>query len=655
MKTLSAVPLRNGIAFLLSVISLALSADRAVASSWTTGQKTLIYIRIDFSDLQGDPVSSQDLVVILSKTEAFFRENSYGLLTIKSVFTPTLRMPRTASFYESEKDQKELIRDARDGAKKAGYDTTQYTLDIVAYRTLSHGGGAEVATVGGKGARILDNFRYGITIHAIGHNLGLPHSCFWQADDGSIIGPGRSLPYGDWYDPMGGGGNADALRNHFVIRSKAILGWLGPYGLTNVTSSGQYRVFPQDVATSGPRGLHIIRDSKYEYWLEFRQLIKENPKMMNGVRIMRSYKYNNEEDLLNMNPNSPEGVGDAPLVIGHTFSDMEAGIYITPFRINCTNPPSIDVFVNVKTFPPDRRLRLGMRASAQAVGNGESVDFEADAGSSDLAPLLYSWDFGDGTFDCGRAKVRHFWKESDRNYVVHSLVTDMAGHSAQRSIVVTVGCPTDAIVTGTIDSGSEPLSGARVNIAPADSAPNELMRDTSLIGLDSTLTDDDGKFSLVGLSRQLYTIRVYKPGYFILPQQVDIPTSMPLRFGATRIEGGRTDRAPSKTALLHVHATIDGTDELSITNTQARWRHLEWNWPSNVRLNNISMDPHVTLANSGSTSFLDPLAKLQSAAILKKSGRGSIDMVLRDGMLVIRFDDPQPGSADYDLDVEFER
>jgi len=325
------------------------SAGLMWASQWTEGKKTLLYIRIDFNDLQGEPVPRNNIVTILQQVDAYYQRVSYGKLSIKSTVTPTFRMPRTAQWYDAAEDKEQIIRDARSAAKAAGFGTAQFDLDIVAFKTKK-GGDSGVGAVGGKGLRLLNNFRFGVTVHELGHNFGLPHTKLWKTSDGSIIGPGKSVDFGDPYDPMGGGG--DDPRNHFSIRSKFLLGWLGPDGIRNVTNSGTYQIYAQDApGARGVRGLRIARDAKSIYWIEFRQQISENPFMMNGVRILRSYSDNNELDLLDTTPDSSRGAKDAALSLGSTFSDKEAGIYITPVKKSATTPASLDMVVKLIQHP----------------------------------------------------------------------------------------------------------------------------------------------------------------------------------------------------------------------------------------------------------------------------------------------------------------
>ncbi len=640
----------------LSLCILLISGRCALASDWTVGNKTLLYIRIDFSDLQGPPVKDAEIAKVLTSVDKYFLDNSYGKLDIKSTPTPTLRMPRPASFYEGNPDDQAIIRDARAAAKKAGFDTARFTLDIVAFNT-PHGGGSELAAIGGKGARILNNFRNGITLHAIGHNLGLGHARYWQTDDGSIIGPGSVAEYGDPYDPMGGGGSDHASPNHLSVRSKAILGWLGASGLKEVKASGTYRLYAQDMPGTGVRALRIEGDAKKEYWVEFRQLIADNPLMMNGVRIHRMHKDDGAVDLLNMNPASPRGSLDAGLVLGHTFADADARIYITPIALNKTQPPSIDVTVNIGNPPNHQPLTLELKPSSNSVQAGTSLDLIAMIGNPSRMPVVCAWDFGDGIFECGDpgdaadagAKVTHSWRFGSRDYVVRACVTDLWGEQSARVTVISVGRPVvGARLSGTVTDAAAAhgaLEGVRINVTPDVPAKNPRY------GQNTTVTDSDGDFAVVGLEPGVYTARLIKPGYYILPMKVKSPAPGPLAIKALPVSPEKQSLL-KKTTALRIHATIDGTDELRITPNRAVWKHLGWGWPTNITLNDIAMDPHAALGNTGGAAFLPANMKWDSAILHKKSGRGTADMYRDGDSLVIIFNDPEGGAGEYDMEVE---
>jgi hypothetical protein len=512
-----------------------------LASTRSIGQKTLLFIRVDFQDAKGDPISQRDAAQIMQKVDAYYREVSYGKLSIETTITPTLRLPRTAAWYVIPRNHSQRDEDAHAAAKAAGFDTANFDLEILTFSSAAGTDGA--GTFRGKGVVLAAPFEFGGAIHELGHNFGLPHTDLWKAWDGSVIGAGTPIHYADNYDPMGNGG-ADP-RNHFSVRSKALLGWLGPNGVINVTQSGIYRIYAQDLpGVAEPRGLRIARDAANVYWVEFRQLIVENPYMMNGVRMHRCYADESGQvdmtlNLLDMTPGSPLGCIDAPLLIGRTFSDDESGIYITPLGKGNTVPESVDVKVNIGHYhdnhPPDLRLT----ASAQTANVGQPVVFHATTGERDGEPLAYSWDFGDGSFAWGNPVVTHVWKETDRDFVIRCAVTDMKGGSAEKSLLMTLGHPLLNHLAGWVAIGDQPLENVRVTT------------DTT----NSVLTDSDGRFVLVNLTSESHTISARKGNFLINPLQVNSPEIQSVRLAAIPL--GR-DTISSEDGIV-----LEGDDQLS--------------------------------------------------------------------------------------------
>jgi hypothetical protein len=91
----------------------------AAASPWVTGPKKLLYIRVDFSDLPGEPVtqavaqSTMDGAVSSFFVTTSFSQTSIGPTTV----TPVLRLPKTAATYRSSSTT--LLSDARATARAA--------------------------------------------------------------------------------------------------------------------------------------------------------------------------------------------------------------------------------------------------------------------------------------------------------------------------------------------------------------------------------------------------------------------------------------------------------------------------------------------------------------------------------------------------------
>jgi hypothetical protein len=87
----------------------------------------------------------------------------------------------------------------------------------------------------------------------------------------------------------------------------------------------------------------------------------------------------------------------------------------------------------------------------------------------------------------------------------------------------------------------------------------------------------------------------------------------------------------------------------------ARWVHREWDWPGEVRLNQIAWDlkESVTLKNEGETRFLDGTVDFATARMVRKDGRDTAVLEHTDGGLVIYLADSPLGRSSYDLRIHF--
>ena len=332
-------------------------AAEAAASSWTTGAKTVLVIRVDFSDRPGEPVDTSNQTFTVANAQSLFNNqinpfyvaNSYNQTSLTATVIPTVvRMPQPQSYYTQGTNYNAMMTDARTAATQAGYDPNNYSLEVVTFSYTSGFSWAGLATIGGRGNLINGSFVLPVVAHELGHNYGLLHANLWRTTDGTIIGQGSNIEYGDCYDVMGScyGMGANA---HFNAHYKRNLDWLTDANVQTVTSDGIYRIYAQDSSTnnSGIRALKINKDSTKNYWVEFRQLFTSIPSAMSGALIRWDYasKSYQETELLDMIPTTST-LNDAPLPIGATpFYDSDSHIKITVIGKGGTTPESLDVKV----------------------------------------------------------------------------------------------------------------------------------------------------------------------------------------------------------------------------------------------------------------------------------------------------------------------
>ena len=113
-------------------------------------------------------------------------------------------------------------------------------------------------------------------------------------------------------------------------------------------------------------------------------------------------------------------------------------------------------------------------------------------------------------------------------------------------------------------------------------------------------------------------------------------------------------------SVLRFRGTIDGSDDIIVTNEGATWKHLSYKWPpaGDVELNGVKwrLDPKKpnVLANAGKTRFLLGHVDFSQATIKLNKGRGAVRVEGAPGKLIIHIDDgPQGGEDLYSFEVRF--
>ena len=330
---------------------------------------------------------------------------------------------------------------------------------------------------------------------------------YWDTGGQSVIGTGTSIEYGDNQDTMG---SANGGSYHFNARFKSYMNWIRAGEVTNVTVSGIHRIYAHDDATTtGLRGVKVARSSSTNYWVEFRQKFTSNKWLMSGAGLRWAGNGSERSHLLDTTPGSPDGKSDAALVLGRTFSDAAAGIHITTLRKGGTTPESLDVAVNIGTFPGNVAPTITVLAGGTSTASGSPLSFSASASDANGDTLAYYWDFGDGTFGTNGAAASKTWTWTGE-YVVRCVVSDMKGGTASDSVIVTVDNPGTHHINGTITANGSPVNGVRVSVS----------------SMKVTYTDSDGTYTLAGLNPGSYTVSASLDTYDFSPSGFSNPVTV---------------------------------------------------------------------------------------------------------------------------------
>ncbi len=321
--------------------------------SWTHGTKSILIIRVDFSDMEGPPVDKNfdaditeayavNRITSPNGVKDFFEQISYG----KSSFniapvvgddspdvTQVFRMPQTAEAYAVGGLNQTLHSDAQAAAINAGYNVASYDRIAVLFSTFSDIPGTLI-DYGGLGdiigAKMWINgfYEFSVIAHELGHNHGVNHANLWKVTDGNPVSPtGTSQGYGDPFDVMA---VATGVNHHFSMWHKSILNWLPDAAVTTAATGGVFRIYRFDhpaANLTNRLALKVVRNGVQDYWIGYRRA-PNHPNLNDGAYIQWGYNQNSPSNLLDLNtPGTTPS--DAPLAVGTSFNDTAAGITLT--------------------------------------------------------------------------------------------------------------------------------------------------------------------------------------------------------------------------------------------------------------------------------------------------------------------------------------
>lgn len=290
-------------------------------------------ILVNFSDQAARPYAEETARQALATAAAFFRENSYGRMSLEGDVWGWFMLPVSVTTC----DPLNLAAEAQAALAASGADLSAYQhLVYVFPRNVCSWWG--LGSLGGMPAQAWINGRLdpNVLIHELGHNLGLLHShaldCGWV-----VLGKTcQVFEYGDTLDVMGMGAG------HLSAFQKEQLGWLSEEegNLLSITGEGTFRLAPYQLKGEGFRALKVLRDQEdltgrtTWYYLEYRpplgfdRFLLRNPNVPRGVVIRLGVLGDSGGSfLLDMTPETSSWF-DPALTLGRSFTDPVTGMTI---------------------------------------------------------------------------------------------------------------------------------------------------------------------------------------------------------------------------------------------------------------------------------------------------------------------------------------
>lgn len=334
---ISATGVQSGETFELnSGQSITVSDSSLAVSANTMGQHRVLVIMVNFADKQTRPFTSEQVQAVMSTTNDYYREASYGQTSLSTdVFgwytipVSSLTCDTTAIATYAQQAV------AAAGANISGYEHIVYAFPQNACTWQGRG------SVGGSPSQawVNEGLELGIVGHELGHNFGLYHSRSLDCGNESIGSNCTTNDYGDMFDLMGGANSA-----HFNVFQKERLGWINSGTnppITTVNAPGNYWMDGYAQGTLNPKGLKVLKSTdpttgiKTWYYIErrtpfgFDSFVTGNQNISSGVLVRIGSESSGQETyLLDMTPATASWY-DPALTVGQSFTDPAARVSIT--------------------------------------------------------------------------------------------------------------------------------------------------------------------------------------------------------------------------------------------------------------------------------------------------------------------------------------
>ena len=220
-----------------------------------------------------------------------------------------------------------------------------------------------------------------------------------------------------------------------------------------------------------PKGMDNDDENLDAFWLSYRRSASQY-----GLSVLSGNTENAENFLIDISVNTPGDFSDAFLLLGHTFSDYDSDVHITPFKQGGTYPMEyIDVVVNKGTVNAEASVApdFSVMVSNKNPAIGEYIQISAEVSDNNTSGYAYAW-FTDEAMESeveflNKPAILKSFSRSGQ-FVIRVVVSDLKGGISSRNVVVQVGeyeKTSLSSISGTVRANQGFIEGARVAISPA--------------------------------------------------------------------------------------------------------------------------------------------------------------------------------------------